>query len=202
MFQGILDRLVGMRSGFDKAPSVVIVAKGGGRAVAGVAVEERGANFVKSRPAPSEINVGNIAIFCDAGNGDEFAAGSGHAEDGFFGVARGNEVLYGIDSGRSESDLPARRRGEGHGATDGGGGDPAFVLKKEIAGREVILVGDDAGAEVETLLGIEGWRGGDEVGGEAAGEEVAGRAGARNEHGSDTANQEKFLSHERWSSRT
>ena len=52
-----------------------------------------------------------------------------------------------------------------------------MLLKNQIFGGDVVLVGDDSGLQGELLRSFEGVGGGDEVGGEAAGEEVARRTG-------------------------
>ena len=70
-----------------------------------------------------------------------------------------------IDAGGSEHDIPARRRGESWRAWGVGGGDPAVMLEGEVVGREVILVGDDAEAQLKLLLDAEGVGGRDQVGG-------------------------------------
>jgi len=93
--------------------------------------------------------------------------------------------LKNIDAGRGECDVPAWRRGEGWRAGRGGGSDPAVMLKNDVVGREVVLVGNNSGAELEGLRGGESVGSGDQVSGEAAGEEVAGGAGWEKEQGGE-----------------
>ena len=51
------------------------------------------------------------------------------------------------------------------------------MLQHEIVGREVVLVGDDAGTQLKLLLGSESIGARDQISGETASEEVAGRTG-------------------------
>ena len=52
-----------------------------------------------------------------------------------------------------------------------------MLLKNEVFGGDVVLIGDDSGLQGELLRSLEGVGGGDEIGGEAASEEFARRTG-------------------------
>src|SRR5580704_6514931 len=142
--------------------------------VAGI---ESGADFVERNPSPGELYVGVVALFGDAGDGQQFSASDGNRERLLVGVFRGNEGANGFDSGGGQKNVPARRRGETRGTGRRGGGNPAMMLEHEIFGGDVDLVRNHAGLQDVLLRRFEGIGSGDQVGGEAAREVVARRAG-------------------------
>ena len=72
---------------------------------------------------------------------------------GLFRVDQGSNRVH---AGRSQQNIPARRRRHAGRATDRGRGDPAVLLQDEIFGREIVLVGDDSGLQDELLRRPEG----------------------------------------------
>ena len=81
----------------DDAPAIVVVAKADGRFVLQVGGVEGGADFVKGNPFPGEVDVGNVVLFADAGDGDELPAGDGDAKGRAGGFIGGNEGTDGFD---------------------------------------------------------------------------------------------------------
>src|SRR5579863_5324258 len=80
VFEGIVQRLAGVGSGLHHSPTVVVVAKCRGGTVLRVAGVERGAHFVQRLPSPDEVDVGDVALFADTGDGDQFPSGGRESE--------------------------------------------------------------------------------------------------------------------------
>src|SRR5271155_4468197 len=147
------------------APAVVVAAKAYGGTVAGVGGIEDRADFVQGNPVPGKFDVGCVVLPGDAGDGQQFAARGGNGDELVFRIAGSDQTLKCIYAGGSEHDVPARRRGQSRWTRDAGGGDPAVMLEREVVGREVVLVGDDADAQLKLLLNAKSVGGGDQVGG-------------------------------------
>jgi hypothetical protein len=65
-----------VESRVDDVPAVVIVPKSDGGFIDHVARVEGFADFVERSPLPTEIDVGEIALFADADDFDEFPLGA------------------------------------------------------------------------------------------------------------------------------
>ena len=72
------------------APSVVEAAERGDGAVAEVGAIDGCADFVERVPVPGEFDFGGIALFRNAGDGDEFPSG-GEDVEGVFGRIVGRD---------------------------------------------------------------------------------------------------------------
>ena len=82
VLESIVEGLGWMWGAADDAPSIVIVAEGGGGAVAQVGVIDGGADFVERIPAPGEFNFGGGPLGRNAGDGHQFSS-SGEDVEGF-----------------------------------------------------------------------------------------------------------------------
>jgi len=118
--------------------------------------EESVSDFVERDPLPGKLDIGNVVLLADAGDGDEFALGGGNGDRGLAGICGGDEIADSFDAGGSQDDVPARRGNETGRAGGGGGGDPSVTLQDQVFGGKIILVGDDAGTKNKLLLGVEG----------------------------------------------
>src|SRR5580698_4578513 len=110
-------------------------------------------------------------------------------------IAGSDQILKRIDAGGSEHDIPARWRGQSWWAWDVGGGDPAVMLEREVVGREVILVGDYAEAQLKLLLDAKSVGGRDQVRGQTAREEIARGAGGEQDREYDHESGDGRLPH-------
>ena len=184
-----------MGAALHHAPAIVIAKKDCSGAVVDVAGVEDRADFIQRNPFPGKFDIGDVALLGDAGDRNQLAARGGNVKGLRLRIGRGDETLQRIHARWCEHDIPARRRGQSWRAGGVGAGNPAVMLQQEIAGREVVLVGDDAGTQLKLLLGSESIGTRDQISGKTASEKVAGRTGWEKEQADDTQNEDGWFPH-------
>src|SRR5712664_156914 len=82
VLESFIQRLAGVRNGLHNAPTIIVIAKSGSRRVMRVAGIECGAEFVHRDPPPGEGDIGDIALFADACDCQQFPSRHRNAECG------------------------------------------------------------------------------------------------------------------------
>src|SRR5215469_9559577 len=112
VFQRVFNRLGGVRNALLDAPSVVVLAEYDDGPVVEIARVQSRANLVQRNPLPTELDVGGASLLGDAGNCDQFTAGSGERNGRFCGFLSGDDRTDRLDTRGREQDIPAWRRSD------------------------------------------------------------------------------------------
>ena len=94
---------------FDHAPAVVVADESDRRVVFSAFSVEGSTYFVDRSPPPLKIDIGEISVFADSGQSQQFSLRHRHADVLRRSGSSGNPVAQRIDSERRDHDVPARR---------------------------------------------------------------------------------------------
>src|ERR1700722_3760570 len=144
VFERIVQGLRRMRNRLHDAPAVVVVAKPDGGVVGQMAGVERCADFVQRNPAPGEVDFGEVALLGYASDGHKFSSGNRNGEGWAGGCFGGEQGAYGVNSRRSQQNVPARGRSQAGRTGDAGRGNPAVILQDQRFRRGIIFARDDS----------------------------------------------------------